>query len=137
MYLSRRDQVTRRGLINFARAGVDNEAAAGWHGVSRVDDQIDDDLLDLTYVREDAARACLREGHQFNVLADQAAQTVPKSKSSSDRECRRLNVKSCRARVVARFPAFLISSRLLRRGSMLIKTRSAWPPMTVSRLLKS
>ena len=66
--------------------------------------------------------------------------TVLRSMATGCKTCLRLKASSCRVRPAARSPAFLISSTLWRRGSWAcnrLRTRSLYPLMAVSRLLKS
>ena len=59
------------GGVDLGVLGADRQRAALGHGVPRVDDEVDDDLLDLSRVGADAAERRVELGHEADVLADQ------------------------------------------------------------------
>ncbi len=69
-----RDVAPGVGLVELHVRGLDGEPAALRHRVARVDDQVDDHLLELAGVRLHAVQARRRHHRQLDVLADQPAQ---------------------------------------------------------------
>src|SRR5439155_8275519 len=51
----------------------DLNRAVGWHGVSSIDHEVEDNLLDLAWVDADAADAGREVGDELDVLADEPA----------------------------------------------------------------
>ena len=50
----------------------DRQAAARYHGVARVDGQVDDDLLDLSRIEADGGEVLRADRREHDVFADQA-----------------------------------------------------------------
>ncbi len=63
-------------LVQVDVAGLDGELAPGGHRVARVDDEIDDDLLDVGGISLDVPHRLRQHQSQLDVLADGALEHV-------------------------------------------------------------
>ena len=59
-----------RGLVEVRVGGLDDQLAAAWHGVSGVDGEVDQDLLDLAGVGEHGFQVFGQVADQLDVLAE-------------------------------------------------------------------
>ena len=67
-------ELASRGLGRLDVAGLDRELASLWHGVTSVDGQVHDDLLELAGISFHPTQGGVHPGDQLDILADQAPQ---------------------------------------------------------------
>ena len=62
------------GLVERCIGGFNGDTAAAWHCVARVDDQIDDGVLELAHVHECRPQAAAEDGFDRDRLPHRAGQ---------------------------------------------------------------